>query len=377
MVDFSLDINEIQKDVENSIKKEEDELKDSNLKDKAENNVLAIFEMDLDNVSEREAILKPMDQFGLADINKSSNKNQMLSKRCVDLQKSSSDAIGDDLLELNRQIKALDPGKVDFTSKGVLGSIFNPIKKYFSKYEKAEDVISEIIESLNESKKVLENDNTTLLNEEEVMRETTKRLLANVELGKDMDLSIENQIRNAEINGIEEEKINFVKEEILFPLRQRIMDIEEMVLINQQAIISLNVIRKNNKELIRGVNRAENVTMSALRVGVMLASALYNQKIVMDKLNILNDTTEQIIQSTSRMLREQGVMIQKQSSETMLSPEVLKASFDEAVKAIEDLSVYKQNALPKMKETIEMFNDMAIKGQEVVDRIESNNNLLN
>ena len=45
-----------------------------------------------------------------------------------------------------------------------------------------------------------------------------------------------------------EGKISFVKEEILFPLRQRIMDMQQMIVINQQGIVSLNVIRRNNKD---------------------------------------------------------------------------------------------------------------------------------
>ena len=146
-----------------------------------------------------------------------------------------------------------------------------------------------------------------------------------------------------------------------------------MIVVNQQGIVSLNVIRRNNKELIRGVKRAQNVTVSALRTGVMVASALYNQKIVMDKINILNKTTENIIESTSHMLKEQGSEIQKHSAETMISPEVLKASFSEALQAIEDVSNYKQQALPKMKETINVFSDLADEGQRVVDKIETSN----
>ena len=77
------------------------------------------------------------------------------------------------------------------------------------------------------------------------------------------------------------------------------------------------------------------------------------------------------------MLKEQGSEIQKHSAETMISPEVLKASFSEALQAIEDVSTYKQQALPKMKETIQMFSDMAEDGQKVVEKIETgNNNLL-
>lgn len=378
MAEFSLDIDEIKNDVEKSLKVEEQKLENSSIKNQADSNATAIFEADLNNPQERESILKPLDDFGMSDMSKSASRNEMLATRFVDLSKSGKEAdnIGDQLSELERQMKDLDPSKVDFAKKGVLGNLLNPVRKYFDKYEKAEVAISNIIDSLDSSAKVLQNDNTTLLSEENYLREITNKLMADIELGKQMDQSIEAQIQEAEINGVDENKIAFVKEEILFPLRQRIMDMQQMIVVNQQGIISLNVIRRNNKELIRGVNRAKNVTVSALRTGVMVASALYDQKIVMDKISILNETTENIIESTSRMLKEQGSEIQKQSAEAMISPDVLKASFTEALQAIEDVSTYKQQALPKMKETINMFSDMADDGQKVVERLETTNNTL-
>ena len=378
MAEFSLDIDGIKEDVETSLNVEKEKLENSNLKNQADDNATAIFDTDLNNPQARESILKPLDNFGLNDMSKSAAHNEMLSTRFVDLTKGGKEAdnIGEQLMELNKQMKDLDPSKVDFAKKGVLGNLMNPVRKYFAKYEKAEVAISDIVESLEKSSKVLQNDNITLLNEENYLRQVTSKLLADIELGKEMDASIEAQIQNAEIEGIDSNKIDFVKEEILFPLRQRIMDMQQMIVVNQQGIVSLNVIRRNNKELIRGVNRAKNVTVSALRTGVMVASALYDQKIVMDKINVLNETTENIIQTTSHMLKEQGSEIQKHSAETMISPDVLKASFNEALQAIEDVSNYKIQALPQMKETIDLFSDMANDGQKVVEKIENNNNNL-
>ena len=379
MAEFSLDIDEIKNDVETSLKEEEKKLENTSaFKTQADNNATAIFEADMNNPQERESILKPLDNFGMEDMSKSASRNEMLATRFVDMSKSGKEAenIGDKLSELERQMKDLDPSKVDFAKKGVLGGLLNPVRKYFDKYEKAEVAISNIIESLDNSSKVLQNDNTTLLSEENYLRQVTNKIMTDIELGKQMDESIEAQIQQAEINGVDQNKIDFVREEILFPLRQRIMDMQQMIVVNQQGIISLNVIRRNNKELIRGVNRAKNVTVSALRTGVMVASALYDQKVVMDKISILNETTENIIESTSHMLKEQGSEIQKRSAEAMISPDVLKSSFAEALQAIEDVSTYKQQALPKMKETINMFSDMADDGQKVVEKIETSNNSL-
>lgn len=372
MSEFSLDINEIKDEVDKSLKEEEESLPNEEIKKQADDNAVAIFESDFNDVAAREEILKPLDDFGLNAINRSANKNNLINTRFKDLSRGGDEAtnIGNKLEELDKEIRNLDPSAIEFQQSGFLGKLLKPIRNYFNKYEQADEAISNILASLDTSSKVLQNDNTTLLAEETYLRELTKKLMTDIELGKQMDLSIEQQIRQAEIDGVEQSKIDFVREEVLFPLRQRIMDMQQMIVVNEQGIISLNVVRRNNKELIRGVQRAKTVTVTALRNGIMVASALYNQQVVIKKIKALNETTEAVIESTSKMLRQQGNEIQKQSMETMISPEVLKASFAEALAAIEDVSNYKNQALPQMQQTIVAFNEMAEEGQKVVDKIE-------
>lgn len=202
------------------------------------------------------------------------------------------------------------------------------------------------------------------------MRELTKKLNNELELGIAMDEQISAKIEEAKLNGEDEEKVKFVTEEILFPLRQRVMDMQQMVVVNHQGIVAMEVIKRNNKELIRGVDRAKTVTVTALRTAVMVASALYNQKIVLEKIGILNETTSNIISSTGRMLKEQGAEIQKQATESTISPEVLKQAFQDAIAALEDISTFKEQALPKMHETITQFRELAETGEREIARLE-------
>jgi uncharacterized protein YaaN involved in tellurite resistance len=166
------------------------------------------------------------------------------------------------------------------------------------------------------------------------------------------------------------ERIKFVEEEVIFPLRQKILDFQQLLTVNQQGIVSMNIIRRNNLELMRAVDRAENVTVSALRVAVTVAGALYNQRIVLDKVDSLNEATNAMISSTSRMLKEQGAEIQVKATEANISVDTLKASFAETLQALDDISTYKQEALPRIKQTIEDFREIAEEGQKHVDRLE-------
>ena len=238
-----------------------------------------------------------------------------------------------ELSKLQRTMKDLDPSMIDFTKKGLFGRVSNPIRAYFDKYQKADTVINDIMESLERGKTTLKNDNTTLEIEEIAMRDLTKRLAKEIEMGMLMDDEISHALDNAKANNEDSDKISFVSEEILFPLRQRVMDMQQMIVVNQQGIIAIEVIRRNNKELIRGVDRAKNVTISALRTATIVASALYNQKIVLKKIDILNKTTNDLISGTSKMLKEQGVEIQKQAIENSISVDTLKNALSDTLEA--------------------------------------------
>jgi uncharacterized protein YaaN involved in tellurite resistance len=148
------------------------------------------------------------------------------------------------------------------------------------------------------------------------------------------------------------------------------MDMQQMVVVNHQGIIAMEVIKRNNKELIRGVDRAKTVTVTALRTAVMVASALYNQKIVLQKIELLNETTSNIISATSKMLKEQGAAIQKQATESTISPDILKQAFNDALAALDDIAAFKQQALPRMQETVTQFRELAETGEKEIARIE-------
>ncbi len=73
-----------------------------------------------------------------------------------------------------------------------------------------------------------------------------------------------------------------MQNDLLFPLRQRIQDLQQQLPVNQQGLLTTELVIRNNRELIRGVNRALNVTVYALQVAATSALALANQKIVLE-----------------------------------------------------------------------------------------------
>lgn len=365
------DTEEIKKEVVKAVEPAQEEVKQ--LKSLTDNNVEAVMNLDMDSLEDRKLILKSIDEFGLDTIQRSSQKNALLEVSIKNLSKMGDEggevAVG--LTELQRAMKDLDPSMIDFTKKGFFGRLSNPIRSYFDKYQKADNVINDIMESLERGKATLKNDNTTLEIEEISMRDLTKKLAKEIEMGIMMDEEISAALDKAKANNDDPDRISFVSEEILFPLRQRVMDMQQMIVVNQQGIIAIEVIRRNNKELIRGVDRAKNVTISALRTATIVASALYNQKIVLKKIDLLNKTTNDLISGTSKMLKEQGAEVQKQSIEANISIDTLKVAFSDTLEALNAISTYKQEALPKLKETITQFKELADLGEKQISKLEN------
>jgi uncharacterized protein YaaN involved in tellurite resistance len=304
-------------------------------------------------------------------------RSKMLRQPIKDLSARGTEGgtVANALLDLKMKVEELDPAKLDlspgFASRilGMIPGIGSPLKRYFSRYESAQTVIDAIVNSLQQGREQLRRDNVTLGEDQGLMRGLTRKLDRQIKLGQLIDQKLSGKLGSEIPAGDIRHK--FVQEELLFPLRQRIMDLQQQLAVNQQGVLSLGLIMRNNEELMRGVNRAVDVTVSALQVAVTAALALANQKIVLDKVNALNQTTSDLISGTAERLRNQGAEIQKQASSSMLSLESLKSAFGNINAAMDEIARYRQEALPRMAQTILEFDKLSAQGEAAIQRYEA------
>ena len=338
-----------------------------------EQNAATILDVNLDELESRRACTNAIEEFGVDAMKKSENKNAILQRRMFQFSEAGGESgeVSRGLTDLTLKMKDLDPSQVDFLKGGVLGKLFNPARRYFEKFKTADTEISDIVKVLDGGRKTLVNDNTTLELEQNSMRQLTIQLRQNIDIGMQLDEYLDDAIEKMKYDGVtDKEKVTFLQEEVLYPLRQRIQDFQQLLTVNQQGYIAMEIIRRNNKELIRSVDRAKLVTVAALRTAVTVAGALYDQKIVLEKVNALNDETNRMIEATSHMLKEQGTQIHRQAEETGVSVETLQTAFTECIDALEEISTYKQEALPRLKQNIEEFRKLAEEGEKRIRQIE-------
>ncbi len=165
------------------------------------------------------------------------------------------------------------------------------------------------------------------------------------------------------------DKARIVKDELLFYTRQKTIDLLTQQSVSIQGYLVLDLIRKNNLELIKGVDRASTTTMSALRTAVMTAQALNNQSLVLEQIKALNASTEDIIVATSEMLKNQSTTIHQQASGSMIDIEKLQQAFDNVFATMDMISDYKIKALDNMKQTVETLSQQIDHSQKYLDQV--------
>ena len=331
----------------------------------------AMLQLDTADATQRKAAVEAIEHFGEDAIVGSRRKNDFLARRIASFKNNSDQTgvVASNLTELSVAMKDLDPSGIRF-SEGVRSRLFHPVRRYFTKYEKADKVIDGILDVITSGEKQLRNDNQTLLLEQEALEAETIKLNEYIAMGQELDAALSARIEQARMEGEDEKKIAFLESEVLFPLRQKVMDMGTLAVVNYQGIGAVEIIRKNNLELIRGVERAKQVSVSALRVGVMCAQALYNQNLVLRAVRTLSDSTAQMIEANAAMLKSQSGEIGELATNPMISVETLKQSFATVFEVFDECESYKRNALPQMAQMIDAFADLAQDGKERIDQMQ-------
>jgi len=349
---------------------------DAELEEKARQFADALIDPDSSDFEAQDEMKAAINDMGRELQRKAGRQSKMLQQPIKDLSKHGEDGgpVANALVELKMEVEELDPNRFDFSAGwvtrmlGMIPGIGSAMKRYFSRYESAQTVIDAIIHSLEEGREQLKRDNVTLSEDQRGMRELSLKIERQVMLAQLLDQKLQYKL-DREI-PVDSPKSRFVQEELIFPLRQRIMDLQQQLAVNQQGVISIEIIMRNNKELVRGVDRAINVTISALQVAVTVALALANQKIVLDKINALSQTTSDLIAGTAATLKTQGTAIHTQASQSMLQMDSLKSAFADITSAMDEISRFRREALPKMAESILEFDQLTAQGEATIERME-------
>jgi len=277
--------------------------------------------------------------------------------------------IGADLTELRRTVEALDPKEATKTRK-LLGIIpfGNRVDRYFDKYRSSQTHISKILSSLGNGKDELLMDNAAIDTERANLWKTMHKLEQMVHISKTLDQRLEDKAN--ELDATDPAKAKAIRETALFYTRQRTTDLLTQMAVTVQGYLALDLVKKNNVELVKGVDRASTTTVAALRTAVTVAQAMTNQKLVLEQIGALNTTTAGMIDSTGEMLRTQTGAIHEQAASSTIPLETLQRAFQNIYDTMDQIDQFKLQALGNMKQTVETLGKEVEKSKGYIARAE-------
>ncbi len=280
--------------------------------------------------------------------------------------------VGNDLAELRRTIEDLDPGKRgSLTSPKRLFGIIpfgNKMRDYFDSYKSSQTHIASILTRLAGGKDELLKDNAAISTERQSLWAAMGRLEQMIHVSKALDAKLESKAN--EIETSDPVKAKAIRETALFYVRQRTTDLLTQMAVSVQGYLALDLVKKNNVELMKGVDRASTTTVSALRTAVTVAQALTNQKLVLEQITSLNTTTANIIDSTGTLLKSQTATIHEQAASSTIPLETLKRAFQNIYDTMDQVDAFKAKALVSMKTTVDALTTEVEKSKGYIARAE-------
>ncbi|PAX07295.1 toxic anion resistance protein [Sphingomonas lenta] len=280
--------------------------------------------------------------------------------------------VGADLAQLRRVIEDLDPGKRgSLTAPKKLFGILpfgNKMRDYFDSYKSSQTHIASILKSLSSGKDELLMDNAAIDTERANLWAAMGRLEQMIHLSKTMDAKLEEKA--AELDHTDPAKAKAIRETALFYTRQRTQDLLTQMAVTVQGYLALDLVKKNNVELVKGVDRASTTTVSALRTAVTVAQALTNQKLVLEQITQLNTTTANIIDSTGKLLRSNTARIHEQAASATIPLETLQRAFQNIYDTMDAIDTFKLKALDSMKTTVNALGQEVEKSKGYIARAE-------
>lgn len=275
------------------------------------------------------------------------------------------------LVDLRKTVEDLDPARQGelFAPKKLFGIIpmGNRVRDYFLRYQSSQEHLNKILEALYSGQDELRKDNAAIEQEKVNLWATMERLEQYIYLAKKLDAALERRV--GELERRDPEKARVVKEELLFYTRQKLQDLQTQLAVSIQGYLALDLVRKNNLELIKGVDRASTTTLSALRTAVMVAQGLANQRLVLDQIDALNRTTGGLIESTSEMLKRQSGEVHTQAASASVSLEQLQKAFANVYAAMDAIGDYKAAALASMKQTVAVLEQEIARSKSYLDKV--------
>ena len=241
------------------------------------------------------------------------------------------------------------------------------MRRYFARYEPAQSQLNAIIKSLETGQDELRKDNAGIDTEKANMWKLVTKLSEYNELASALDVAVQHRIDELQVGGRPEEA-DTLRTDALLPIRQRRQDFFTQMAVAVQGSLALDLIRQNNVELIKGVDRASTTTIAALRTAVTVSEALSRQKLVLEQIAALNETTTTLVERQSEQMETLAGVAGNDDASATVDVTELQAAFDDVFATMDALDIFRAQATESMTQTVAALQGQLERAKPYLDR---------
>ena len=314
-------------------------------------------------------ITADIDSMGMAEAKEIAlSSNNLMNRQLKELDNSSvkeNKKVVKSLMDMENKIVELNPAKAGINWDDPLrgGRIFgiklpfigDKLQKYIQKTRDASQYIEMVNKELDEGSRIIRESIGEIDLEKQKNLEITMRSNEYLYLNSAIVKKVESRMIENKLNDKEKE---LVTEVILYPLEQKKSDLNTQIHVAITSYYGLDVIQKNNKELLRGVQRCQMVALPALNTSITMASALADQKNVHDTVGAINQTAEEMLNNVSTMVSSQSQQIQKSAQSETIKRKSIMDNYKKIEDALKKTSEYRLQAHAALKKDNEKMEEL-------------------
>ena len=260
--------------------------------------------------------------------------------------------------------------KIDFSSfqkQSFINRLFKKlhIKKFIQKYNTISDTINNVVDKLEESTKVSEQDNAMIKN----IYENNKEIIPEIDyLIEDGKKQLE-KIKQTDLSSFEEFDVQTYNS-FVYLLNKKINNLINVRNILTQELVQLKIMETNNYDLNNKIAEINTYVIPLWKHNMSTILMLENQSNSADLVKAISDTTNKMIEIEANLVYSNSVAIAKENERGIVDLETMKKSVDMLYKTINDVNTIHQNCannqeiyekeLEELKEKIQVLFNKSI-----------------
>ena len=245
---------------------------------------------------------------------------------------------------LRAVIARLDPGegKRLLKPRKLLGfiSVGGGLADYFASYTNAEAEIDAVLGALAQGRDRLLQDNVAIDADRAASWPLLVALAEAIRLCAALDARFDKLAGH--LDARDPARARRLRDSALFAVRQRHGDLLTQMAVSMQGWQLLGIVRGNNGELIKGVDRATATTIAALRTAMVAAQTLAGQRLLLDRIAGVTSAATSAMAAAAAPIADGNARIALDSAEAAAQVAALHRAFAEVQATVDSVGAQQQ-----------------------------------